>query len=72
MVVAGGAVGADVAVGAVDAVGAMVVRLLGAMKVPLMRVLSLGVLVVVVLDLELTSRSIYCITVELDKRQVSV
>ena len=69
VVVAGGAVGADVVVGAV---GAMVVRLVQALGLLLMSLLSLGVHVVAGWGWELTDRSIYCITVELNKRQVSV
>ena len=55
VVVAGGAVGADVAVGAV---GAMVVRLVQALGLLLMSLLSLGVHVVAGWGWELTNRSI--------------
>ena len=64
----GGAVGTD----AVVAVGAMVVRSLGAMMVLLLSLLSLGVHVVAGWGWELTNGSMCCTTVELNKRQVGV
>ena len=66
MVVAGGAVGA------VGAVGAMVVRSVQALGLLLMSLLSLGVHVVAGWGWELTDRSMHCVTVELNERQVSV
>ena len=70
VVVAGGAVGIG-AVG-IGADCAMVVRSVEALGLLWMSLLSLGVHVVAGWGWELTDRSIHCMTVELNERQVSV